>query len=309
VNGRPAARPQIVAILGTNASGKSDLAVAMALRFSGEVVSADSRQVYRGLDLGTGKLSRDEMRGVPHHLIDVADVGSSFSLAHFQEQAYAAIDDVLARGRLPILAGGTGLYLRAVMSGYELVAAPPDPGLRAALTDTPTSELLAALARSSPAAAARVEPTNRRRIIRALEVQQHGVDDRLMRRASPRYDVLPLGLTWPREVLASRIEARLASRLRAGLVDEVRGLVAAGHSDGVIDELGLEYRHVLRFLRGGYADETALAAGLGTAIRQFAKRQVAWFKRDSGIHWLDTAGNYMAEAQECITNFTGRQPA
>ena len=309
MNGRTAALPRIVTILGTNASGKSDLAVAMALRFDGEVVSADSRQVYRGLDLGTGKLSRDDMRGVRHHLIDVAEVGSSFSLAHFQEQAYAAIDDVLARDRLPILAGGTGLYIRAVVSGYELVAAPPDPALRAALTETPTSDLLATLARASPAAAARVEPTNRRRIIRALEVQQHGVDDRLMRRASPRYDVLQLGLTWPRDVLASRIEARLASRLRAGLIDEVRGLVAAGHSDEVIDELGLEYRHVLRFLRGGYADEAALAAGLGTAIRQFAKRQVAWFKRDTGIHWLDTAGNYAAEAQECITNFIGRQPA
>lgn len=298
-----------MAILGTNASGKSDLAVAVARQFSGEVVSADSRQVYRGLDLGTGKLSAVQMRGVPHHLIDVAEVGTSFSLAHFQAQAYEAIDAIRARGRLPILAGGTGLYVRAVVAGYELVAAPPDAALRAALADTPTADLLALLAQKSPAAAGRVEPTNRRRIIRALEVQQHGVDDGLMRRASPRYDALQLGLTWPPAVLASRIEQRLAARLREGLIDEVRGLREAGHRDEVIDELGLEYRHVLRFLQGAYANESALATALATAIRQFAKRQIAWFRRDKGIHWLDTAGDYAAEARAQVAHFTGRAPA
>jgi tRNA dimethylallyltransferase len=300
--------PRIVTILGTNASGKSDLAVRLAEAFGAEVVSADSRQVYRGLDLGTGKLSREEMRGVPHHLIDVAEVGSAFSLAHYQAQAYAAIDAILARDKLPVLAGGTGLYLRAVVAGYELVAAPPDPAFRAALADTSTPDLFDRLRRLSPAAGARVEPNNRRRIVRALEVHQRGVDDRLMRRARPRYRALQLGMAWPRDVLYARIDRRLDERLRDGLVDEVRRLVDAGHTDAVIDDLGLEYRYVLRYLRGHYASAAELTTSLAAAIKQFSKRQVAWFKRDADVRWLDTTGDYVAEARDHVAQFMERRP-
>lgn len=296
-------RPPLVAVIGTNASGKSALGVELAQRLDGEVVSADSRQVYRRLDLGSGKLTAAEMDGVRHHLIDVAGLDEVYSVADFQRQAYAAIDDIAARARQPLLVGGTGLYVDAVTEGYDLAGEPPDTARRAWLNEQPTEILMGLLEAADASAAATVDARNRRRLVRAVELAERGVAYSDTRRSAARYAVLKLGLTWPREVLRERIETRLAERLDAGLVEEVRGLLADNVAAERLDALGLEYRFVLRHLDGTYAGEGELREALGRAIAQFARRQMAWFRRDERIHWLDAGGDYAAEAHTLAREF------
>jgi tRNA dimethylallyltransferase len=296
---------RVVSIAGTNASGKSDLAVRIARRFSGEVVSADSRQVYRGLELGTGKLPLAERAGIPHHLLDLVDVGQAFSLAAYQRLAYSAIQDIISRGKLPFMVGGTGLYIQAVIDGYQLVDVPPDPKLRAELSAKSTDELAHVLKAVNPETASRIELHNKRRIIRALEIHYGGFEYSSTRRQAPRYYSLQLGLTWPWEILGDRIDRRLRMRIDMGMVDEVRELVRSGTPIRAIDELGLEYRHVLRYLTGVYQTETELFENLRVAIRKFARRQMSWFRRDRRILWLDTQGDYCAQAEERISKWLG----
>ena len=288
---------RLVAIIGTNASGKSDVAIHLAKKFQGEIVSADSRQVYRGLPLCSGKVPLRDRAGVPHHLLDIVDVGQPFSLAHYQRLAYEAIDSVIARGKLPFLVGGTGLYVQAVVDGYELVDAPPDANLRAELNAKSTVELAEMLQALNPETASRIELHNKRRMIRALEIHFGGFAYSTTRQKKPRYQTLQLGVTWPPAMLAERIAARLKARLSAGMVEEVRQLADQGVSHQTIDELGLEYRHILRYLQGTYRTENELYENLRLAIRQFARRQLAWFRRDSRIIWLDTTGDYFHEAE------------
>ena len=296
-------RPPLVAVVGTNASGKSELGVHLALRLGGEVVSADSRQVYRGLDIGSGKVTAEEARGVPHHLIDVCDPGRYFTLQEYQALAYQAIDGILARGRVPLLVGGTGLYVRAVVDGYEIPPVPPNPALRAELERQPAEAVARTLARLDPAFARQVDPRNKRRVIRAIEVLTagYGLDD--MRRRRPRYDTLRLGLTWPWEVLCERIDRRLRQRLSGGLIEEVKGLLAEGVSEAFLLGLGLEYEHAVRFLRGEYQDLEELHQALRAAIQRFARRQLSWFRRDPRVRWLDATGDYHAQAEREAERF------
>jgi tRNA dimethylallyltransferase len=305
------ARRALIAVVGTNASGKSDLAVALAKAFDGEVVSADSRQVYRGLDIGTGKLTEPEMQGVPHHLVDVADVRTTrFSLADFQRLAYDAIDDIRHRGRVPFLVGGTGLYVRAIVEGYRLVAAVPDLRRRAELEVLSADELSSLLAAYDQTVASGVDPRNRRRVIRAIEIIEQGADYPLVHANAPRYDALQLGITWPPAVLRTRIEARLARRMREGMVEEVAGLMEHGVSLETLNSLGLEYRHVARLLTGEYRDEQELFDKLRTAIYRFSRRQLSWFRRDASIVWLDTGDDYLAAATRLVHDFlSGRTAA
>jgi tRNA dimethylallyltransferase len=287
---------KLVAVVGTNSSGKSALGVQLAQRVGGEVVSADSRQVYRRLDLGTGKITSAEMGGVPHHLLDVVEPGQSFSLADYQRLAYAAIDAIHARGRVPVLVGGTGLYVRAIVEGYQLVDAPPDPERRAELERWTAARLLAELERLDPAAAEQIDPSNRRRLIRALEVAAAGHSRAATRRRERRYESLMLGLTWPRPVLDELISERLRRRMEAGLVAEVEGLLRDGVEADFLEALGLEYRHTVRYLRGEYGSEEELFAAADQAVRRFARRQQSWFRRDRDAIWLDTDGDYAAQA-------------
>ena len=201
-------KPKLIVILGTTACGKSGLGVALAKKYNGEIISADSRQVYRGLDLGTGKVTAEEMEGVPHHLLDVAEPGEQYSVARFQQEAYAAIDGVLDRGNLPFLVGGTGLYVRAVSEGYVFHEAPPDPALRAELEALPTEELRARL---TEAGVALDEDCfhNRPRLVRLIEKLENGEDPHAEAERDPRYDVLTLGVTYPRETVCRRIDRRL----------------------------------------------------------------------------------------------------
>jgi len=290
----------LVVILGTNASGKSDLGIRLAKHFGGEVVSADSRQVYRGLDLGTGKITPAQAATVRHHLIDVAEVTEYYSLAQYQQAAYRAIDSIVQAGKLPFLVGGTGLYISAIVEGYELVEVPPNAALRDELEGLPLAQLVERLQQSDPEAAGRVDQSNRRRLIRAIEIAAAGQAHSAARKSSPRYHCLQLGLTWPREVLEQRIEKRLQERLGLGMIDEVAGLRARGVSDTRLDKLGLEYRYITRFLRGELGSLDDLRLQLRIAIRQFAKEQLTWFKRDKRIIWLDPFRDYFQEACDRI---------
>lgn len=290
----------LVVILGTNASGKSELGIRLANRLGGEVVSADSRQVYRGLDLGSGKITPAQAGAVKHHLIDVADLSEYFSLARYQEAAYRAIDSISAAGMRPFLVGGTGLYISAIVEGYELVEVPPNDPLRAELESLPLPQLIGRLVKSDPDAANRIDKSNRRRLIRAIEIAAGGRSHTAAHQSSPRYNCLQLGLTWPRDILEERIEERLRDRLANGMIEEVAGLRSQGVPDLRLEKLGLEYRHITRYLRGELATLDDLRHELVVAIRQFAKGQITWFKRDRRIIWLDPCGDYFQEACDRI---------
>lgn len=293
---------KLIVILGTTACGKSGLGVALAKQYNGEIVSADSRQVYRGLNLGTGKITPEEMEGVPHHMLDVAEPGESYSVAQFQQGAYAAIDDIAARGCLPFLVGGTGLYVRAVSEGYVFHAAPPDLALRAQLEALSTEELRARLA----ARGVELDTdawNNRPRLVRLLEKVRNGEDPHAESARKPRYDVLTLGVSFPRETVCRRIDERLLARLDTGMVEEVAKLRRQGVSDEFLEGLGLEYRYILRYLQGALPSEDALIDELGRAIKRFAKRQVSWFKKDKDVHWLDMEADPTAEAFALIDAF------
>ncbi|MBR4236272.1 MAG: tRNA (adenosine(37)-N6)-dimethylallyltransferase MiaA [Clostridia bacterium] len=290
---------RLVAIAGTNASGKSALAVEMALRFGGEVVSADSRQVYAGLDLGSGKITPEETKGVRHHLLDVRQPGEFFSMADFQRLAYAAIDDIIARGKLPILAGGTGLYVECVTKGYLLSDRAPDLAYREELEKLTTPELYEMLIKALPDI--EIDRYNRNRVMRVLEKLHDG--DAAQPAACPRYDVLTLGVIPDRETLKTRIDERLERRMRAGMVDEVARLRREGEMDAFLLGLGLEYRYITEYLRGAYPDEQTMTRELSLAIKRFAKRQVTWFKRDKSIKMLDMNGDYTSEAAALISGF------
>ena len=294
---------KLIVIAGTNASGKSGLGVELALRYGGEIVSADSRQVFRGLDLGSGKIAPEEMKGVPHHLIDVCDPGDFFSMHDFQRLAYGAIDGIIARGRLPFLVGGTGLYVACVTEGYVMSDNPPDLEYRAYLETFETPELFKMLVKAVPDTD--VEPKNRNRVMRLLE-KLHAGDDHVPH-SQPRYECLKLGVTWDRETLKKRIDERLQRRLDAGMIDEVRGLIDRGVSVGFLKKLGLEYRYITQYLIGEIPSEAEMVELLATAIKQFAKRQMTWFRRDKEITWLDMTGNPVAQACGAIDGFLGEK--
>ncbi len=285
---------------------KAISAFAWPKHFGGEIVSADSRQVYRGLDLGSGKITPAQAAMVKHHLIDVADVSEYYSLAQYQRAAYNAIDSISSAGKLPFLVGGTGLYISAIVEGYQLVDVPPNDQLRAELESLPLPQLVERLEKSDPDAASRIDKSNRRRLIRAIEIAAAGYANSAAHKNSPRYDCLQLGLTWPREILVERIEKRLRERLANGMIDEVAGLRSRGVSDLRLDKLGLEYRYIARYLRGELRTLDDLRTQLGIAIRQFAKEQLTWFKRDSRIIWLDPFKDYFQEACHRIREWNGK---
>lgn len=291
--------PRMVAVVGTNASGKSGLGVTLAQRYGGEVISADSRQVYQKLDLGSGKLTAQEMRGVPHHLIDVAAPGTFYSLHDFQRQAYAAADDILTRGHTPFLVGGTGLYVAAVADGYTLSDIPPDLDYRRHLETLTTAELHQMLLLQQPES--EVDPANRNRVMRVLEKLHDG--DLAPSQKQPRYRTLKLGVTWPRDVLCDRIDERLTQRMQDGMVDEVRALLDEGVSPDFLRRLGLEYRYISAYILGEIPTEAEMLAELGRAIKRFAKRQMTWFRRDADILWLDMAGDPVKQACDAVDAF------
>ena len=295
--------PKVVAVVGTNASGKSALGVELAKKYGAEIISADSRQVFRGLDLGSGKITPEEMQGVPHHLIDVREPGEFFSMADFQRMSYAAIDDILARGRLPMIVGGTGLYVDSVLDGYLLSDTEPDLAYRAELEKLTTPELYDMLVALVPNV--QVERNNRNRVMRMLERLHDGDDATPGKQA--RYDSLRLGVSWPRDVLARRIDERLTMRLDQGMIEEIQGLMDSGVSREFLLGLGLEYRFITQYLIGEIPDREDMLAQLAHAIKKFAKRQMTWFRRNPDVVWLDMSGDYMTQACEAVEAFLAKQ--
>jgi len=292
-------KPRMIAVVGTNASGKSSLGIRLAAHFGGEVISADSRQVYRGLDLGSGKVTTDEMQGVPHHLLDVCEPGSFFSMADFQRLSYEAIDDILSRGKTPFLVGGTGLYVDAVCDGYVLSNIEPDLAYRRELEKLSTEELHAMLMQVMPESS--VDPKNRNRVMRVLEKIHDG--DVRPDAKQPRYDVLRLGVTWDRETLCARIDERLEMRMQQGMLDEVQRLIDAGVTRDFLYRLGLEYRYLAQYLLGEIPQKEVMLEELAKAIKRFAKRQMTWFRRDERIQWLNMRDDPEKQAREAIERF------
>lgn len=282
----------LISVVGTTASGKSGLGISLAKHFGGEVVSADSRQIYRGFDLGTGKVTEEETEGIPHHLLDIRAAGERFSMGEFQSLAYSAIDDIHSRGKIPFLVGGTGLYARAVTAGYTLADVVPDEAFRAEMADKSWEELTALLQTYGISVTDR--QVSARRLIRMLEKCRAGISAES--ESHPRYRVLQLGLTWDREYLHTLIEARLDRRIAEGMIDEVRSLLQAGATEDFMEALGLEYRYTTRYISGKYESFEAYRAELLTEIKRFAKRQQTWFAKDKDIVWLDTEGDYTAQA-------------
>ncbi len=300
-------KPPLIVVLGPTASGKSGLAIALAQRFNGEIVSADSRQVYRGLDTGTAKVTPEEQALVPHHLLDVADVEEIYTVSQFQRQAIEAINGILARGRQPLLAGGSPHYIQAVVDHLAIPAVPPQPALRAQLETRPLADLLAQLEQLDPQAAASIDRQNPRRVVRALEVcLVTGQPFSAQRRAEePLYRSLLLGLSWPREVLYARIDARVDERMLQGMVQEVRDLLAAGISHERLEALGLEYRYISRWLRGEFASEAEMVQRLKYAIHDFTRRQLSWFRKDRRIIWIE--GNDKEQAEAVVKEFLSNE--
>ena len=281
--------PVVVAVVGPTASGKSDLGVALSLALGGEVVNADSMQLYRGMDVGTAKLAPAERRGVRHHLLDVWDVTEAASVADYQQRARAVVDDLLARRATPVLVGGSGLYVRAVLDHLEFPGTDPDvrARLEAELAEAGAPALHARLAQVDPEAAAAILPSNGRRIVRALEVVEitGGRFTASLPEQRDVYRSVQIGLDVPRDVLDARIDERVLRMWDAGLVDEVRRLEAAGLRDGLTASRALGYAQVLRML-DGELDEVAAIAETQRATRRFARRQDTWFRRDDRIVWL-----------------------
>ena len=292
-------KPKVVAVVGTNASGKSALGIRLAKQFEGEIISADSRQVFRGLDLGSGKVTTEEMQGVPHYLIDVREPGEFFSMADFQKMSYEKIEEIRARKHLPMIVGGTGLYVDSVLDGYLLSDQEPDLAYRAELEKLTTPALYAKLVTLVPDV--NVEKNNRNRVMRMLERIHDG--DNAVPSKQARYDSLRLGVSWERDVLVKRIDERIRMRLEQGMIEEVQGLLDSGVSRDFLLGLGLEYRYITQYLIGEIPDRDDMLAQLAHAIKKFAKRQMTWFRRNPDIIWLDMQGDAYAQACDEIEKF------
>jgi tRNA dimethylallyltransferase len=282
----------LIAVVGATATGKSGLAIELALALGGEVVNADSMQLYRGMDIGTAKEPPAAWRGVPHHLLDVWPVTRTANVADYQQLARAVIDDITARGRVPILAGGSGLYIRGALEDLQFPGT--DDGTRARLEGelvrVGPAALHARLAVLDPAAAAVILPGNGRRIVRALEVIE--ISGRPFTATMPAYDqgrpAIQIGLTLPRPELDRRIAARVDRMWQAGFDAEVRGLVDQGLREGKTASRALGYQQMLRYLDGERTLDEAREETV-KATRRFARRQESWFRRDPRVRWLDAS--------------------
>ncbi|BAJ31148.1 putative tRNA delta(2)-isopentenylpyrophosphate transferase [Kitasatospora setae KM-6054] len=280
----------MVSVVGPTAAGKSDLAVAIARELGGEVVNTDSMQLYKGMDIGTAKLTTAERAGVPHHLLDVWEVTETASVAEYQALARAEMDRQLAAGQLPVLVGGSGLYVRAAVDEMEFPGT--DPAVRARLEEelerVGPGTLHRRLAGLDPAAAEAILPSNGRRVVRALEVVE--ITGRPFTASLPTqravYEAVQIGVRVPRPELDRRIELRVDRMWEAGLLDEVRELEAAGLREGLTASRALGYQQVLAFFAGECTEREAREETV-RATRRFARRQESWFRRDARIHWLD----------------------
>ncbi len=288
-------QPKLVVITGPTASGKTALGVMLAQRLGGEVVSADSMQIYRGMDIGTAKPTPEEMQGVPHHMIDIADPTENYSVSRYAAEASACVDDILARGKLPIVVGGTGLYIDSLIAGRTFADGTADTALRQELSERYDEiggdGLLGELRKFDPERAAKLHPADKKRIVRAMEVYiltgktitQHDAETRAV---PPRYDAAKIALTFAdRQDLYDRIDRRVDIMMQQGLLDEVRALLAAGIPADCTAMQAIGYKEAVSAVRGEATAQEA-ADAIRLASRQYAKRQLTWLRRDAQLFWL-----------------------
>ena len=288
-------QPKLVVITGPTASGKTALGVMLAQRLGGEVVSADSMQIYRGMNIGTAKPTPEEMQGVPHHMIDIADPTENYSVSRYAAEAAACVDDILARGKLPIVVGGTGLYIDSLIAGRTFADGTADTALRQELSERYDEiggeGLLGELRKFDPERAAKLHPADKKRIVRAMEVYiltgrtitQHDAETRAV---PPRYDAAKIALTFAdRQDLYARIDRRVDAMMQQGLLDEVRALLAAGIPADCTAMQAIGYKECLGCLAGECTQDEAVAE-IKLRSRQYAKRQLTWLRRNRDIHWF-----------------------
>jgi tRNA dimethylallyltransferase len=280
-------KPRIIVILGQTATGKSDVAVELAKKFEGEVISADSRQVYRGMNIGTGKVTKKEMKGVPHYLLDVADPKKRFSVVDYQKLALKKIQGIIKNGKIPIIVGGTGFYIESIINNIVFPIAPINNSFRKKLEKKSVTELFKILKIMDSRRAKEIDVNNPIRLIRAIELAKvFGKVPVISKNPRSEYEILQIGLRPHPEILKAKIKYRLLKRIDMGMIKEVENLHKKGLSWRRLYELGLEYRFVSLFLQRKIS-KTEMIEGLANAIWQYAKRQNTWFKRDPRIHWYD----------------------
>lgn len=278
-------RSPLIIIIGPTASGKSGLAIKLAKKFNGEIVSADSRQVYRGMDIGTGKVTKAEQQIVRHHLLDVANPKIEYNVSYFQRDAKRVLSDIYKRGKLPFLVGGTAFWIDAVAYDMHLPNVKPNKTLRKRLSKLPTTKLFALLKKLDPERARVIDRRNPYRLIRAIEiVKATGKPIPRTTKNSP-YDLLWLGITLPRKEIFKRIDKRLTARMRTGMVAEVKRLLRVGTPASRLISIGLEYRYVTLYLQGKLTKEQ-MVEQLRTAIHHYAKRQMTWWRKNKDIQWI-----------------------
>lgn len=292
-----------IAIIGPTGSGKSDLALQVAERLGGEIVNADAMQQYRGMDIGTAKLSTAERRGIAHHQLDVLDVTATATVARYQQAAAEDVESIAARGAVPVIVGGSMMYIQSLLDDWAFPATDADVRARweARLSDVGVAALHAELAGRDPAAAAAILPSDGRRIVRALEVVEltgQPFAASAPRIGAPRWDTVIIGLDWATDVLDDRLTRRTDAMFDAGLVEEVRGLLSAGLRDGVTAARALGYAQVLDALDagGGASDVDQAREATFVGTRRYVRRQRSWFRRDHRVHWIDGAGADLADA-------------
>ncbi len=281
-------KPKVIVILGQTTTGKSDLAVRMAKKINGEIISADSRQVYKGLDIGTGKITKKEMKGVPHHLLDVANPKIKFTAAEFQKLAISAMAEIIKRGKVPIICGGTGFYIEAVTKGIVFPEVPPNNKLRASLLQNTTTVLFRKLQKLDSVRARNIDPKNKVRIIRAIEIAKElGKVPNLVLRP-PSYKFIKIGLYLPEQALRQKIRKRILFRIKIGMLNEAKRIHRDGLSWKRMQELGLEYKLMALYWQKKITKKEMLER-LNFEIYQYAKRQMTWFKRDKEIKWFNAS--------------------
>lgn len=292
---------KIIVILGPTATGKSDLAVFLAKKFDGEVISADSRQVYKGLDIGTGKITKKEMAGIPHHLLDVTNPKRVFTVSEYKKLAENALEKIWKRGGLPIICGGTGFYIQALVDGIILPEVPPNKKLRKKLEKKSAAELFAILKKLDPRRAKEIDAKNPRRLIRAIEIAKYlGKVPNLAIRPPSDTGILQIGIDLPDRILKERIIKRLNARIKQGMIIEAKRLRRKGLSWKRMGALGLEYSYLAQYLQRKITKEQMITE-LERAIWQYAKRQRTWFKRDTRIMWFQP--QHMKRVERLVRKF------
>ena len=299
---------KLLVILGPHASGKSDLAIKIAQLFNGEIISADSRQIYQGMNIGTGKVLRDDNKnleflssGIRHHLLDIVSPQEYFSVAQYQKLALDAINDILQRGKLPIICGGTGLYISATIEGWQLPKIKPQESLRRELENLTTQELFQKLKKLAPERAQTIDQNNKRRLVRALEIVLSGQTIPPLKKQPLPYDIFIIGIKRSNEELKQRIKLRLEQRLAQGMIEEIKELKNNGVGSQRLEDFGLEYRWVNRYLENKVDFET-MKNNLYRDICQYAKRQMTWFKKIPNVHWVSNENEIIDLTHQFLAN-------